>query len=622
MTSPGSEHISKYRAIGEFDNLVRAARDARRALKDLRDEEAKLNAASIADDKKVIASKQARTKAETDSSNAAQKAINDLNKANSANKAGQTTGQSYGTGLTQGIKNSTKSSQNQSAVDALAQALHQRFGNAGTQSGTYFGKNFTGSASSSLSTSNNSSSFNKLINNIQQAFTKAGNTSGNNFVSALDSRVSSLNSKLRTLKLDELNVDVDVDDALQEISSLEIQLKRLAHEDNDIEVRVITNKALSDIRSLKNSLKDELGQEVVKDAQRLKQELERIDSLPSGKAFKFWALTALSDMSRVFKEAEEGASTFEKLRRAAGAGGGGNFLNSFISVFDDFSESSSNLLQKLGRVSGELYRMPGLIAVLVSAIPALISGLGALGGGALSVASGIGAAGGALAALPGLGIAAISSVGALSSTFGGLKDVLKEAKKAQTDEAYAKEEARLGTNKALTSLQKYKVMINELLPATQDSTLAIVDFADAWTNTKERVGENFFKEIVGSTERLDDLLPIAENLLGRAATALGKVADQGLRMITSGPWKADFRKLAEANVSVIENLGGAGLSLATVFKNIAVAAFPFTTWITEAFRDGAQAFEDWSDTARNGAIPEFLEETKESLQMLWQIFNN
>lgn len=358
MTSPGSEHISKYRAIGEFDNLVRAARDARRALKDLRDEEAKLNAASIADDKKVIASKQARTKAETDSSNAAQKAINDLNKANSANKAGQTTGQSYGTGLTQGIKNSTKSSQNQSAVDALAQALHQRFGNAGTQSGTYFGKNFTGSASSSLSTSNNSSSFNKLINNIQQAFTKAGNTSGNNFVSALDSRVSSLNSKLRTLKLDELNVDVDVDDALQEISSLEIQLKRLAHEDNDIEVRVITNKALSDIRSLKNSLKDELGQEVVKDAQRLKQELERIDSLPSGKAFKFWALTALSDMSRVFKEAEEGASTFEKLRRAAGAGGGGNFLNSFISGFDDFSESSSNLLQKLGRVSGELSRMP------------------------------------------------------------------------------------------------------------------------------------------------------------------------------------------------------------------------------------------------------------------------
>jgi len=591
VTSPGSgsEHVSRYRALGEFDSLIRAARDARRALRELREEEAKLNSQSLSDDQKITASKQNRARAERESANSAKAAIADLNRGDAAGKAGEEAGSSYHKGLGRGIQRSNNSGGNRQLIQATIKAFQDTFGKAGESAGEDFAKRAEDKINSSLG-----------------------------------GRLRTLNRTLSQLKLDPLVLDVDAEDANQSIAAIEFELKKLAHEDTDINVRILSNRALGDIRTISRSLKDELGAEALKDAERIRRELEKIDALPSGKSFRFWALTAMADMTRVFEEADRGTSVFTKLRQAASAGGGGGgFLRSFISGFDDFSESSSRLLQRLGRVSGELYRMPGLIAVLVSAIPALISGIGALGGGALSLASGIGAAGGAIAAIPGLGFAAIGAIGGLTSAFGGFGDVLKEAQKAEIEESQVKEQARLGTDKALTATQKYNLALKDMAPATRDVTKAIVDFSNKWAKTSEIVGENFFKEVVDSTDRLNTLLPIAENFFGRSASALGKVADEGIRMITSGPWKRDFRTISENNYTVITNMARAGLSLANVFRNIAIAAGPFTTWITRALKEGADAFADWSAQARsNGSIADFLDETKESLQSLWQIFKN
>jgi hypothetical protein len=666
MTSPGgSEHVSRYRALGEFDNLVRAAKEAKRALKELREEEAKLNAQSIADDKKVTASKQERAKSEKEAAESAKRSVRDLNTGNPAGKAGEEAGQSYSRGVGRGISDNSQKSENRRFVQQATDALKAMYAQAGNDSGTSFARN----ASSSISRETRSSdsmvadsiaklqaafgkagdeSGKKFTVNIRERFkrdsnglfqssgfeyslrefversARAGSDSGNSYILGFGNRIKKLNEILPTLGQDKLDLDVDITDAQQSIKAIEIELARLSHETADPRVRIDVNRAMVELRALGKLFKDDVAEEMIKDSERIRQELEKVDALPSGRSFKFWALTALSDMSKVFNEAERGTSVFHRLRLAASSGGGGgNFLHTFISGFDDFSESSSKLLQKLGRVSGELYRMPGLIGVLVSAIPALVAGLGAIGGGALGLASGLGAASGLLAALPGLGFAAVGSIGALSTTFRGLADVLKLAKKAQTEEAWAKEEARLGTNKALTATQKYKVAMAELGPATGTVTEAIVGFADAWTKTSDVIGENFFKEVVGDVDNLGKLLPIAEDFFGKSATALGKVADQGLRMITSGPWKADFKTIAKNNAVVIENMGGAGLHLADAFRHIAVAAGPFTGWLTKAIKEAAESFADWAKNARsNGAISAFLGETKESLQLIWQILKN
>lgn len=744
MTSPGSEHVSRYRALGEFDNLVRAAKEAKRALKELREEEAKLNAQSIADDKKVTASKNERAKAEQASAAATKKSVEDLNKDGHAGKAGEAAGVQYTKGVGAGI--SREAAGSNPTVKKSLEALQQLFAKAGDESG----KQYLLSAKQRFSRDSDGAlrdnGIEYALRQIAARAGRAGEDTGIKYVEGVARKLKKLNETLGLVGFDELDLDVDVKDASKSIKSLEADLKKLNNETVLSAVRIDTNRALSQLREIDRLFRDEVAQNQIKEAERIqreelrqqklaiaesarlanqarreeekeqalarrnsereaaqarrqeqrdqrqaildakrqadqarrdealarreeerqirlalreialaqrqaaiarrqaekeeeearkavrleneriRKELAKLDALPSGRAFKFWALTALSDMSKVFQEADRGTSIFERLRKsisAGGGGGGGNFLNSFVSGFDDFSESTSKLLQRLGRVSGELYRMPGIIAVLVASLPALIAGLGALGGGALGLASGLGAVSGLVLAFPGLAAAMIGSVGALSSTFGSLADVLKEAKKAQAEELYEKEKARLGTDKALTPLQKYTALINDMLPATQTTTLAIVEFADSWTNVSERVGENFFKEVVGDVERLPQVLAIAENFFGKAATALGRVTSEGIKMLTSGPWKRDFAIIAENNADVIENFGFAGLSLAEAFKNIAIAAGPFNGWLTRAIRDAADAFAEWTDSAReSGAIEAFLGETQESLQSVWQIIKN
>lgn len=669
MTSPiggGSEHTSRYRAIGEFDNLIKAAREARRELKQLREEEAKLNAQSLSDDQKIIASKQKRSQAEQQSAKAAKASLDDLNKTDTAGKAGQDAGTQYARGIGKGVQQESSAS-NRQWLNAATKALGNAFAEAGTDTGTRFARKVEEGVRKEIDANSTVNAFEKTVKALQKKFDKAGEESGTQFlvgvrqrfrrdsegvlkdsgfeyslrqfadraarfgqntgfryVLGISTEMKQLNDTLSLLGLDKLDIDVDIDDARQAIDALEFELTDLSHQTTSPQVRIDTNRALVNLRQIQKVFRDEVAEDIVKDSERIRKELEKLDKLPSGKAFKFWALNAMSDMARVFEEAEEGATTFEKLRLAAsGGGGGGNFLRTFVSGFDDFSESSSQLLQRLGRVSGELYRMPGLIAVLVSSIPALVSGLGAIGGGALGLASGLGAALGAVAAFPSAGLALITTVGTLSSTFGGFAEILKNAQQARADELEAQEMQRLGTEKALTAQQKYNVALRDMSPATEAVTEAVVAFSEEWGEAQKRIGENFFEEVVDSTEDLNQLLPMTENLLSRAATAVGKVVDAGINMATSGPWKKDFQQISKDNAVFIENMGFAGLELADAFKDIAIAAGPFNTWLTASIREGAAAFSDWAKQARgDGTIQTFLGETQESLQSLWQIFKN
>jgi hypothetical protein len=628
MTSPsGSEHVSRYRALAEFDNLIREAKKAQRALRELREEEAKLNAQSMAEDKKVAASKADRAKAEKQSADSAKKSVEDLGKnKTAAEKAGSDTGASFTKGMGKKIEQDSKGGANSQFLKAATAALSQAFANAGDESGTKFVAEAKAKISKDSRSIGKSQEFDQALKDMKDKAGVAGLDTGNRYVQGFASKIKNLNNILHLVGFDELNLDVDVKDAEQSIKALEFELTRLSHTTAEPRVRIDTSRALVELRAIQKLFKDEVAEDIIKESKRIQDELKIIDTLPSGKAFKFWALTALSDMSRVFDEAERGTSVFEKLRRAAaagGGGGGGNFIQSFISGFDDFSEASSSLLQRLSRVSGELYRMPGLIGVLVSAIPALVSGLGALGGGALGTVSALGSLSGLLAAGPGLIFAFIGAIGGTKQALGGMAELLKNARQALQEKTEAEEKSRLGTEKALTATQKYELALKNLDPATQKVTEAYVAFTEAYAEGQKRVSEKFFVEIADQTERLNKLLPISEDFFGKSATAVGKLADEGIRMLTSGPWKRDFGIIANENAKNIENMGKAGFALVNVFRNIAVAAAPFTRWVTGALKEGAESFAAWSAQARSdGTIQTFLDQTTESAQVLWQIIKN
>lgn len=628
MTSPtGSEHVSRYRAVAEFENLIREAKRAQRALRELREEEAKLNAQSMADDKKVAASKAERSRAEKQSADSAKKSVEDLGKNKAvAEKAGSDTATSFTTGMGRKIEQDSRSGSNAQFLQAATKALSKAFSDAGDESGASFVANTKRRITRDSGNFFRDSGLQRALKDVQDKVGSAAQDTGTRYIMGFATKIRDLNGILSTLGMDKLDLDVSTEDARQSIKAVEFELNKLGHTTTNPQVRIDTNRAITSLRAIQKLFKDEVAEDIIKESKRIQEELKIIDGLPSGRAFKFWGLTALSDMTRVFKEADRGTSVFERLRRAAtasGGGGGGNFIQSFISGFDDFSEASSKLLQRLSRVSGELYRMPGLVGILVSALPALISGIGALGGGALGLVSALGSLGGFLAAGPGLFAAFGGAIGGVSSAFGGLGEVLKNARQALDEEAQSKEKSRLGTEKALTATQKYKLALQDLGPATAKVTEGFVKFSQAFAESQKRVGENFFKEVVNDVDRLNKLIPITENFFGRSATAVGKLADEGIKMITSGPWKRDFATIAKENEINISNMGKAGLALANSFRNIAVAAAPFTQWVTKALKEGARAFSDWSAQARSdGTIADFLDHTKTSAQSLWQIIKN
>lgn len=629
MTSPtGGEHISRYRALGEFDSLIREANKARRALRELREEEAKLNAQSLADDKKITASKQARARAEEQANESAKKSLKDLgNNQNVAGRSGEDTGTAYFRGVGKGIeKESRQSGSNNSFLNSATEALKQAFANAGNDSGNRFAARAKTSVAKGTQGIISDSAVQRALKDVKEYVGAAGEDTGNRYIQGFASKIRNLNNILPLVGMDKLNLDVDIEDARQSMRAIEFELNKLGNETAEPRVRIDVNRALTNLRAIQKLFKDEVAESIVKESQRIQEELRKVDSLPSGKSFKFWALTALSDMSRVFSEANKGTSVFNRLRAAitaSGGGGGNNFIRSLISGFDDFSESSSNLLQKLGRVSGELYRMPGIIGVIVAALPGLVAGFGALVGSAGALGSGLGALSGFLAAGPGLFAALGTGLLATSAAFGTMGAAIEAAQKSEQAEAEAKEKSRLHTEKALTAQQKYKLAMDQLGPATQTVTEGVIKLGEGFKRVKDNSSEQFFKEIAGDMGRLNGFLPTLNDLLSKSASAVGEVASNGTKMVTSGPWRRDFATLAKNNADVIENLGNAALSVVDAFRNITIAAGPFTTWVTKALRDGADAFTDWSAEARaDGTIVAFLDDAKESGQILWQIIKN
>lgn len=175
----------------------------------------------------------------------------------------------------------------------------------------------------------------------------------------------------------------------------------------------------------------------------------------------------------------------------------------------------------------------------------------------------------------------------------------------------------------MTQQNRYKQLLDQTGPQTRKFVEHVVSMGEAWKKVKRETGESFFKHIAGDTKQMNSLLPIASNLLNTAADSLGRVAHRGLEMITSGPWKKDFKQLAKDNAVNIENMGDAGLSLADAFRHITMAAAPFTKWVTGALKEGAANFAAWAKKSREDkSIQRFLDETKERLQQMWQITKN
>lgn len=204
---------------------------------------------------------------------------------------------------------------------------------------------------------------------------------------------------------------------------------------------------------------------------------------------------------------------------------------------------------------------------------------------------------------------------------------LEDAVWSQRDAQKALKQQQDGTAASADALASatadYEDALNKLSPSAKTFVLAILAMQDQWTAFKKTLQEDFFSQFVGSLDRMPRILRSIEALLRPSAVSMGQFVDQFLRLVDSPEWEADLKTIGEQNGAVLDEMGRGGLALADAFRELVVAAGPFTEWLVGSLADGVENLRDLIATGREtGELAGWLETVEGRLSRWWQVIKN
>lgn len=207
-----------------------------------------------------------------------------------------------------------------------------------------------------------------------------------------------------------------------------------------------------------------------------------------------------------------------------------------------------------------------------------------------------------------------------------------QAQRRLTDAIWAVRDAQIalqnaekgdGASGAAGGVDEYAEALKKLSPSARKVVEYLVSLDGAWTKLQQNVQEKFFGKFVDNIERLELLLGPVESLLSDAAGAMGDLVNNALLMLTTPEWLDDIRTIGKQNIPIIENIGGGLLTMLGVFKDLAIIAGPFLTKLTEGFEKGASALGSLVDNAREtGSLASWLDIVYDRLAQWWRILKN
>ncbi len=229
--------------------------------------------------------------------------------------------------------------------------------------------------------------------------------------------------------------------------------------------------------------------------------------------------------------------------------------------------------------------------------PAIIAAGNALAGVFVSVAaeavSLVSALSPLVGVIPAAGVGMLAfaqATGVLKLAFGGIGPALKQAG---------------------VDTKKFNEELKKLPPAQRQIVLAIVPFKQELIKLRGVAATGILPGFQVGLRALRPLFGVVQTAVRLTATELGGLIAAGGRLLGSGPFRADFARIARGNVTIIHLMGQAGLSLINVFRNIAVTAQPLAIWIAQMIKSWAAGLNEFFSTARgSGALTAFFERTK------------
>jgi Transglycosylase SLT domain len=123
-------------------------------------------------------------------------------------------------------------------------------------------------------------------------------------------------------------------------------------------------------------------------------------------------------------------------------------------------------------------------------------------------------------------------------------------------------------------------------------------------------------------KQLLTLSPLLKTALADTGNVLGDLAIKGAKMVTSGPWRADFVTIASRNNRMLASMGDAGLSLLDAFRNITVASGPLMEGILASTSAWSEHFAVWIQGKRDsGELQTWFREMGIRIHELWEVLS-
>lgn len=271
------------------------------------------------------------------------------------------------------------------------------------------------------------------------------------------------------------------------------------------------------------------------------------------------------------------------------------------SAFDGFISSAgrANTTVRFFQNSLRLIKWP----LLISGATLALQAIGALSGGVVGLIGSLSRLSGLAATIPGLLSSIFQGASAVGLAFVGVGDAIEALNEGD--------------------IEKIAEAMEDLPPPAQEFARLIAGLKPQFDELRQVAARNLFPGLTSGIRSALPLFPIFRDAMGETARAIGNLAAEGGRLVSSPAFAGDLQALADQNVRSITQFGTVGLNLADVLRNIAAAAIPLVD------RLGELAI-GWSETAReaaeagrqSGRLQAFFERTAKTFETVIDIGGN
>lgn len=172
-----------------------------------------------------------------------------------------------------------------------------------------------------------------------------------------------------------------------------------------------------------------------------------------------------------------------------------------------------------------------------------------------------------------------------------------------------------------TAMNQLKRSMAQISPAAQQFAKYVnYELLPGIFGIRDAIAASLLPRLETSFRTLMTLSPELSAGLAETGSVIGDLAIAGSEMMTSGPWRADFRTIMSGNNQLMRTFGEAGLGLADAFRSLYVAALPLVQRFADWFRNSALLFDQFIQGRRvTGELNQWFLNMGDSLAKLWDV---